>query len=64
MPIYDLSVTLHFQTNAPNSTEARARVKDMRVHRVLRDQILSGGLVYRRRELVKCKTVPRGKFMK
>ncbi len=54
MPEYLVTVPLSFVTTAPNTTEAKARIRDMNITELLKGRDLGAGLIYRRRGLVTC----------
>lgn len=55
MPKYDVTVVIHFDIEAPNSTEAKGRIVDMKIHKVLRPAAWKCGAQYTRRELITCR---------
>lgn len=52
---FEVTVELTFETQAPNTTEAKARVsQDMKIHKLLKDAASTHGLTYKRRGIVQC----------
>lgn len=57
MPKFEVSITVTFETEAPNTTEAKGRVLDLNMTEQFKGKDLPLGLIYKRKSLVKCQKI-------